>query len=277
MENIKRLTKIDRKAFVKLHNVAGFDFEKPFACIVMEGSFTLNKVAKAIAEYGYHPGDKVVMLVRNPRTERYSRLHIVGLRYSGIEIDYRCCGFETFYRKGDFEMCRKMPHIENYIIVQDKKYIRKPEERTIDFSARYKVAPVKDHWSYYSRDTNCYTIDKSGYILDNKREDLRRRASALRADRKKKAYLQADQTEKLEELRALIAERKKQIVSDLENAQTAEEVNRIGEKLYFSSGFYGVMAAFERFEDNTKNRKYDSIEESDRGYQYIREKLISKN
>jgi hypothetical protein len=48
---IKNLLSINKKAFQFLHDVEGFDFEKPYFITEQPGKFTANTVKKAIAEH----------------------------------------------------------------------------------------------------------------------------------------------------------------------------------------------------------------------------------
>ena len=47
---IKNLLSINKKAFQFLHDVEGFDFEKPYFITQQPGKFTANTVKKAVAE-----------------------------------------------------------------------------------------------------------------------------------------------------------------------------------------------------------------------------------
>lgn len=47
---IKNLLSINKKAFQFLHDVEGFDFEKPYFITKQAGKFTTNTVKKAVAE-----------------------------------------------------------------------------------------------------------------------------------------------------------------------------------------------------------------------------------
>ena len=47
---IKNLLSINKKAFQFLHDVEGFDFEKPYFITQQPGKFTANTIKKAVAE-----------------------------------------------------------------------------------------------------------------------------------------------------------------------------------------------------------------------------------
>lgn len=116
-------------------------------------------------------------------------------------------------------------------------------------------------------------IDKSGYLLRERREDLKRRAAALRAEREKAAFLAADNSAKVEELRGMIEARKNELVRQLQQATTAEAVREVEKALCSWKGLGGIMGDFERFERNSAAKKYASIEEADRVYNGIKNAL----
>ena len=119
-------------------------------------------------------------------------------------------------------------------------------------------------------------IDKSGYLLAERRDDLRRRAAALRAEREKAAYMAADNSAEVEELRGMIEARKKEIVQQLQEATTAAELKEVETALSSWRGLGCIVSDFERFERNTAAKKYGSNEESERIYNGIKERLEKK-
>lgn len=273
-ENIKRLSAIYPRVFRDLHRIVGFDYERPFECYFLEGNFTVNKVLKKLDEVGYTYKDEIILLMRNPRTKYYQDLHLAGIDRGHVRIDYGNTYFsrlKSISNKGLFEEFRKMPHVETFVIVQHMESIKKPEEKEIDKQGRFKSAPIK----YKSRIYGCdeyYSIDKSGYIMDEKRQSLHDRAMKLRASRKKEAYLQVDNTGKIKELQTMIDGCKMRIAAEIRAAQTSGEIMTINKKLgYF--GLEGIMTSFESYKNTEANRGFKSIEESERAYQRIIEKL----
>lgn len=269
--DIKRLLTINPKALKGLHNVLGFDFEKPFACIALVGNFTINKVYKIVEAAGYDAHCRIALLMRIPKSNWYNRFHIVTVEYGGrVDIDHEKTGYnlDYFYRKADFENVRKNQRAETFIIVQKKDDIRIPTSKPFDMAARYESAPYYGQ-SYYKK----YTLDKSGYIMDGRLENLKRRADQLRREREKNAYLQTDNTEKVERLRGLIEARKAEIVAELIAARTSEELSAVNKKLNYWHGLEGIMSDFEHFEKYTNNRSYSTIAQSDRAYDEILKKL----
>lgn len=149
---IKNLLSINKKAFQFLHDVEGFDFEKPYFITEQPGKFTANTVKKAIAEHLNPAACKISVFVIPTASRCLRDLYFVTLRLDnfsasrrddvsywnyraaapGLNIDY-CFGV------GDFEKLRKSETEKIYIIAQEKEYTTIPPKKNIDFSARYTL------------------------------------------------------------------------------------------------------------------------------------------
>lgn len=270
-ENIKTLNKINPKAFRALHNEIGFDFEKPFALFRIDGNFTVRKLENLIDEAGMDSWkDAVALLMHEPRSNWNKDLRLVTLEKGKINTDIRPRGLSNFWRKSDFEDMRKSRNAETFVIVQSYENVKLPSKRPVDLSARFVVAPQRMSWRYGN--SKSYTLDKSGYIVDIRKENLEQRACNLRKERAKNAYLLTDNTAKVEELRKKIAVRKAEIVNDLISATDAKSVKDVASKLDWG-GLYSIMSLFEDYERLTNTRGYSSIESSERAYNNILEKL----
>lgn len=114
-------------------------------------------------------------------------------------------------------------------------------------------------------------IDKSGYILPERRADLLRRADMLRKERAKAAYQATDNAEKVEELRAMVEQKKREFSEAIINAANSEELRNTAHQLYFK--FMWTMSEYERFADKTVRRDYVSIHAAENAYNHIKEEL----
>lgn len=114
-------------------------------------------------------------------------------------------------------------------------------------------------------------IDKSGYLLPERRADLIRRADLLRKERAKAAYQATDNTEKVKELRAMIEQKKREFSEAIMNATNSEELRNTARELYFK--FTGIMSEYERFANKTARHDYVSIHAAESAYNHIKEKL----
>lgn len=106
-------------------------------------------------------------------------------------------------------------------------------------------------------------IDKSGYLLIERRADLKRRADAMRAEKKRKAYMETDNREKVEALRAIIAAKREALSRELREAKTAAEVETIYKQI---RDYSNSLARFEVFEARTASKEYPSIEAAEEAY-----------
>ncbi len=163
-----------------------------------------------------------------------------------------------------------------------KSWISNITVRTLDGSNR-KIELTKDgHKENYSRviyrrpdellpQTHLEIIDKSGYLLPERRADLLRRADMLRKERAKAAYQATDNAEKVEELRAMIEQKKREFSEAIMNAANSEELRNTAHELYFK--FMWTMSEYERFADKTARRDYVSIHAAESAYNHIKEEL----
>lgn len=230
---------------------------------------------------------------------------------SSFEIDYKTPyhhkgqGLDTFYTKGSFEEVRKSDSAETVIFAQLDKHIKKPCQRafSLDTSERYKLLdfdycychPREENKKYINRlhlqeigtngrkidykatyaESIDHVIDKSGYFVQLRRADLKRRANALRAEREKAKFAASDNTAKIEELQKLIDGRKQEIITALESANTSSEFEAVAGALGPYKGFAGIVRAFERLKEKDANKSYTSIEAFEREYQRIRDALTT--
>ena len=129
-----------RGAFMDLHFMYGFDFEKPFGITSVEGSFTPAKVMKAAAAAGpksgvsYMPEQQVLVLVTYSKD--WNCFLTASVAYGKVKIEERPVpGYHwykrklaQFYNKSQFEEVRKKlwGRDKTYLIWQDMQYLKIP-------------------------------------------------------------------------------------------------------------------------------------------------------
>lgn len=119
-------------------------------------------------------------------------------------------------------------------------------------------------------------IDKSGYLLQERRADLKRRADQARAEKQRAAYQETDNREKVETLRNIIGAKRHALAYELEHAETAEDVTTLYKKLRnYGNGFARIVEDFDRFEARTNAKSYPSIEASEKAYSDILARLMA--
>lgn len=309
--SIKKLLSVDRHSLQSLHSVLGFDFNKPFTAWDISGRFTVKQIEKEAEKRGYNNA-VLAVCVRDCAgwNEDFS---LVTIHNGAIKIDYKMPyyskgrGLDKIYTKGSFEDMRKSESAEAVIFAQSVDNIKKPEEKKVDFSERFKVERVNyctdghgARWisklelrqttnngkrveyggSWYidnekSRPQDVReVIDGSGYLLKERRAEWRRKAAKLRADREKEAYNATNNERELDELRGMIQARKMAVIEMLKTANTSEELKAVEKAVAYWHGLAGIVSDFERFERNTEEKKYRSIAESNRAFNAIKTALV---
>lgn len=93
----------------------------------------------------------------------------------------------------------------------------------------------------------------------------------MRKERAKAAYQATDNAEKVEELRAMIEQKKREFSEAIMNAKNSEELRNAAHELYFK--FMWTMSEYERFADKTERRDCVSIHAAESAYNHIKEEL----
>ena len=223
-------------------------------------------------------------------------------------------GLDYFYCKKDFENCRKSDQAITYIFAQRLEFIKKPVEFVPDFTTdrfnyldcNYTSYHEKSYISsinlksrnnngckctrniigrvfyvsnitsgVYKTDIAGY-IDKSGYFVDYKRDGLKRRAAALRAQREKAAFEHTNNGEKINALHDIIQARKTEIIALFQAAETSGDYKRISKIMDLWRGFPDIIDCFERLKARDNKKEYKSILDFETAYNNIIAK-IEKN
>jgi len=300
--------------FRKLHYVFGFDYNKPFDSVLIEGRFTINNVKKAVN----HDSTKTTVVLVQGTTgfnEGSIRCAIVNNDSGGFSIDIneRLCpwsvgyfqlSFDTYFRKGDFEVDRKN-NLQALVISQENKYLSGtgyPSTRdalsdnnerfkpgrvinganmagTIKYISQIDFYPVHSHgekYDYhahgqviYSQDIEKYpktvldVFDRSGYYVFDRRENLKRRAAAARAEKQKAAVISRDFSKELRELEKLRENALALFASKAATVRTTEQLDYFNKKIDgYIDGLRWIMFDNDQFIDRVNNNKYSSIEKA---------------
>lgn len=288
---IDALTNENRKVLKCLHDTFGFDFEAPLQAVLISGKFTLNSVF-SVLNLDKPSNYTVVVMVRDPE-DRYKdnrdEYHVVKITPNYVDIDsfrvsWKYDDIRRFWRKKDFEDMRKRHSVYGYIFAQHNDHIKFTDYRVIfDKFNRYNISHGSDLSNmirltfrdcdgkeYQDIRNNCYTIDHSGYILDQRRAELQCRANALRAKRAQEAYKQRGSKKQVEELTELVKAAKLAFIARIEAAQTSDQLIKAREALYT---LYWETMHYEQFKTKEENRAFVSIAAADYEYKKIREKL----
>lgn len=218
---------------------------------------------------------------------------------------------ETFCRKSDFDRMRRSGYCNVFIIAQDEKYTnnRKTREQCTTYGnyvfsnndryiiRNYQYSTRSDNTRYIYRvditeTTNngqkktanipCspkdpYTkeeeiFDHSGYYLLNRRENLKRQAKQIKANREKERYNNTDYSEQVKDVKAKTEEIKKYICSKLMNVSNYEESKIVDNMV---SRFRWLMMNIDFFYQKITEKGYSSNETATKAYNNIIEKINS--
>lgn len=294
---IRELRNIDKNTFTALNKVFGYDFEKPFTTAKINGSFTVNKIWKEL-ESKHTANDSVVVALMVCDDACTWRKHtITRILSDNINIDFRLHSTNTkvwdvFFAKGDFHDRRKIAK-KVYIIAQKKDLMNDPKKETYyDMRERFVNTGKITRWarsvgnseSYISQiklidpqhNNKCFDyspsyrsnkpyretseiIDKSGYIICNKRLELTHRAEELRKARAAAGFKATDNTAILNGLKGRIDSLQSAICEALKNATTSEDISKIYKILSSWDGFGGILEKYERITKGEKEKTFESI------------------
>ena len=291
-----------------LHDRLGIDFQKPFRMVRFTGKFTINQMRKEAEAAGFFPrsaadnGAIVLLLHDHPYFSH--EMYVTEITPSGFDIepyDGWASGLSQMHTKGSFEEKRKAGAFSGYLFMQlnkyrtdvkparrwnDDKYTPTTKDRYKFVEFRYQQTAIlmrtdnngeKFDYRVYDgiNEQNLHEyIDKSGYLVADARKELMRRLDAYKRENAKKAYLAQDYTERVKAIRALVNAKKRLVADKLTNAATSKEIDEIWDAI----GWHGLYSAYddlERMEKHTREKSYDSIEQFERDYNRIVERIAT--
>lgn len=290
--------------------IKGYNYNAPIAFYEINGPFTVNQIKKEVDNAGYNVHNAIitVLLKDDYFDNEYNLAELTIADTVNTDFNYvwfdKIAGAEIhrYIAKGDFNEDRKKENAHAFVICQLKENIKKPAKKEVDLTNRFKVTHVNKRCkacggtSYIGdiETTICnaagqkYTrkhtftctetkleniIDKSGYFVDIKREDLKQRAKKLRADRAKNAYQATNNAAKIETLENIIAAKKAAIVKALNDASTATEVKTVCEKLNRWNGLPDIITSFETLKIRDTSKDYATIKDFETRYNDIMNKI----
>lgn len=294
-EHITQLLNINNKALKFAHDACGFDFQKDFFITSGEGRFTYNTITKTISENITSPYTAIVMMKSNRNYDRkklffvatdkgkFSPLRMENISYWNYNIDY-------FFGVGDFENARKNCTEKFFIIAQKNEFIAPVvKSKNIDLDQRFKYLHTPydkagdgkgNTWinrlnlmlldgsakkfeykpEYLKTEELNNIIDKSGYLVCSRRDELKNRANGLRAERAKSKALATDYTERETAIYNSIEEAKKRLAKCLVECSSVKEYDTIHKKVDIIRWVVFDMGLHAEYRQNKKYRNIADIE-----------------
>ena len=298
------------QAFRQLHKLYGFDFKSDFIYYEHTGNFTVNSLLKnAGNEAGaqLNPIDyKMVLLVkpflkyREENTNTWYLVDIDGYNKPSVDVGNIYSksgiydGLDYFFTLSDFNNERKDKKVKAVLMAQKGTLLKPEKVNFIDYGERYAVADVstisykdgkyissvtvkdgngrKTVLKQYGRDIKTVDdlIDKSGYIVNERRAELKRRAEAIRAEREKADFLKADLSKYLYDAKNRMNDVKSVISDYMLKAQISGDIAKIN--------FYKLERVFNLYERLTagiQGKTFASINSVERIYNDMCEDIDS--
>lgn len=316
-ETTRELLEQNKGGLKQLHDIGGYDFNKPFTLSHIVGNFTIKKALSDILPYYNNPFINII--IRDRKAHEYNRKYKIITVSTDATYEtsiktpyYKKASFETFgtfWRKADFEEMRKKQTCEAFIIAQELEHTHRTPEKAIDKSKRYIYQPSPYEKAgdgkgntYISRITLKETdgtgevmeyqtegryitaydkerrtnnindiIDKSGYFIRERREDLRRRAAQIRAEKQRNIFTSCDFSAELAKTRAEAERAKIEVIEALKNATTSEQIGKVSKAMRWELEY--IYSDVERHEEKTTKKEYASVEKYENAKNNITNKI----
>jgi hypothetical protein len=289
------LLKESRRAFQFLHNTCGMDFKKPYVYVEGNGKFTLKTLERMMNLEGNPYQYKIALFLGGVGCNTYPYSHISCVQIVGfdsIEVNFtRSCyvyDIDTFYAKKAFEGVRKHygENCKFYVVAQKNEYLRSTLQKRFDLSGRFKMKDVCPNYTYaayggeryISRvclydatgDKNCFEvkpfqhtiqiediIDKSGYLVESTRNELKCRAKERRKQKAADEAKQADYSQKNAAYKQKIEDIRDALVDNLKAITTNEAINCFNHAMRY---YVYLLSAFNDHMRMVSNGAYLSVE-----------------
>lgn len=296
----KELLAKNKNILKALHELRGFDFNSDFTIQKHSGKFTLNSIKKSLSDIDLDNNNTVVIIAG----AKYmgDRLYIVNVFSDGFGISFSKrvyhYGIDDFWSKSRFEEIRKDESKTFYIVTQEKKLEKTASNKKPDLSQRFefvrfigwgdgkgkngisqidikdlqhngKQFAVKTSRPESSTNVN-YFIDKSGYLCEEKKQNLKQQAKELKSKREKAAVNDFDFSKDISNIRNLTVELKNKCDLLLKNAVTYDAICNFESVL---RSYRWLLLSVERFEKSNTEKRFSSIEEAQKKIANIYEEI----
>ena len=271
---LAELNKKNPHVLRSLHYALGFDFEKPVHAFRIENPFTIPQLWK---KSGLKSNEYEAVVLLQSDIHRWSRdeLKAVWITGNGTNdfntvFPRRPYGLSTYYRKSDFNDERKFP-VRAYFIAQIKTdLVPKKEKSPVELWKRYKSNPSRlTSWGW-SAHRGYYEIDKSGYPVEMKRDDLKARAAAVRKERERSRAAGTDFTAIMEGTRTNIEIFRAELISALTVADSTGTMGAVNTAI---TSLFWIFRDFKIAESKTNRKEWPSISAASEAWNHIEAKL----
>lgn len=271
---LNELNKKNPRILRGLHDALGLDFEKPVYAFRIENTFTIPQLWKKSGlksnEY-----EAVVLLQSNVHSWSRDELKAVWITGNGTndfntDFPRRSYGLSTYFRKSDFNDERKSPTCAYFIAQFKTDLVPKKEKSPVELWKRYKSNPSRQTSWGWSAHRGYYEIDKSGYPVEMKRDDLKARAATLRKERERSRANGTDFTAIMEETRTNLEILRAELTSAL---TVADSTDKMGAVQTAMTSLYWIFRDFKIAESKTNRKEWSSVAAALEAWNHIETKL----
>ena len=295
------LLSINKKAFIYLHETFGYDLTKPYTLKKFNTPVTIAKIEKEMN------AKKIILFVESGHEYRgIKELKIVCISENNVDIERKNFGFEGlswFNMKKSFETARKggtKYEKTNFIFAfcQEENYILKKNELEYpDTNTRYfnpsrhfqqfhymhneKAVFTNENGKRFYRfyddrkETPETMLDKSGYCVSLKREDLAREKKKIHDERSVKMYNETGKEIYLSSVAEMEKTVKNQFCENLKKCFSYNDYKKIQKKTYDLNYFFLSVALFrERTARKSENCNYKNIYDFLNAYESIKKDFV---
>lgn len=299
-----------KNTFRWMNEVFGFNYKKPFIMNFFIDNFTIKQIWEVIPHIDYDYTVCLLVNKKGIFESKFYAVELfrdkinIELKSKTYFPEYKTYP-DTFWRKSDFENYRKSNEVQTYIIAQRKEYTN--ERKIPDKYSTYGNYPINDNDRYIidkywycinthntkrwinrvdlvettnngnKKTVNVPSVEKqsdlfdhSGYYVFNRREELKRKAAAIKANREKEKYNKTDYSNQIEYIKSIFIEKKKYIANMLLKVSNHEQMQIVDKMV---SGLRYISFDIDLFIKRTINREYPSNETATKAYNNIIEKL----
>lgn len=272
-------------ALKSMHSAIGFDYNRPMYAFRIEGKFTLSRIWK---ETNLNPALYEIAVLVKQSFCKWDADEIHYARLTGPKeyemnpprMKYfpgpknRRSPIDTHFRKGDFEEDRKNADYA-YIIAQLHENLTPPKENpAVELYRRYSSCPARSCFWGYSKNHSYYEIDKSGYPVEMKRDELKQAAYRLRNQRQKERADETDFTDLMEGTRANFENLRADCIKALSFA-AAENLYAVKKAV---DEMYWIGRNLQTAETTTKEKKWASVDQAETEWNRIAGKIaVTRN
>lgn len=297
---VNELLERDNTILKSLHDAFDFDFNAKFDVVKFSGRFTHKSILKTL---NIKKCDNLnIVLVITDLKYQESNNYIVKMNDNNFVLSFPRKIYygrvSWFWGVGQFEEVRKREDKTVYIVYQEKELSKKASYKKPDYTQRFCLVSsigcsegrgrhgisqfdvkdmqhngrqinIKTREASASTDIN-YFIDKSGYLVEEKKLELKRRAKVLKVERAKAFVDTINFNKEVADIETELENINSHICFMMQNVNNCDSIKKVHDIITKLRWFY---ISFDRFRKANKNKTFSNIENAKYNLNEIIEKL----